>query len=91
MKSLAVSLMLFSSVVFAHSDATSLTETEQACYAKAMIGFDSVINSRLGVNAEHAIYLTSDEKLRNIIWTAYLWKGTPHTYAVQTYTTCIKS
>ena len=56
------------------------------CFAKAMIGMDSVINSRLGVPPEHALDLTIlpqqtgsqsgeyDNDTLNVILSAYLWK-----------------
>ena len=36
---------------------TTLTQDQQTCYSLAMVGMDSVINSRLGVPAEHALDL----------------------------------
>ena len=56
------------------------------CYSKAMIGFDSVINARLGVPAEHALtftYRTLDatpeqtqflDNILIVVWGGYLWK-----------------
>jgi len=70
------------------------------CFAKAMIGMDSVINSRLGVPPEHALDLTVlsqqtstqsgeyDNDTLNVILSAYLWKDTPHTYAVRVFFGC---
>ena len=70
------------------------------CFAKAMIGMDSVINSRLGVPPEHALELTVepmktgsstaeyDSHTLNIILAAYLWEDTPHTYAVKVFFGC---
>ena len=70
------------------------------CFAKAMIGMDSVINSRLGVPPEHALDLTIqptrtgsadaefDNNTLNIILAAYLWNETPHTYAVRVFFNC---
>lgn len=70
------------------------------CFAKAMIGMDSVINSRLGVPPEHALDLTVlskqtgsqsgeyDNDTLNVILSAYLWKDTPHTYAVKVFFNC---
>ncbi len=70
------------------------------CFAKAMIGMDSVINSRLGVPPEHALDLTIlprptgsqsgeyDNDTLNVILSAYLWKDTPHTYAVRVFFNC---
>ena len=70
------------------------------CFAKAMIGMDSVINSRLGVPPEHALDLTIephrtaaghsqfDNNTLNVILSAYLWDDTPHTYAVKVFFNC---
>ena len=70
------------------------------CFAKAMIGMDSVINSRLGVPPEHALELTIqaqragttsaeyDSNTLNVILSAYLWEDTPHTYAVRVFFNC---
>jgi hypothetical protein len=70
------------------------------CFAKAMIGMDSVINSRLGVPPEHAVELnretrttatgspTYDTDTLNVMLNAYLWKDTPHTYAVRVFFNC---
>jgi hypothetical protein len=71
------------------------------CFAKAMIGMDSVINSRLGVPAEHALDLTIlqpqpagsdnhtfDNETLNVILSAYLWEDSPHGYAVRVFYKC---
>ena len=70
------------------------------CFAKAMIGMDSVINSRLGVPAEHALDLTVqsqpagvdghtyDNDTLNVILYAYLWEDSPHGYAVRVFFKC---
>ncbi len=72
----------------------------QACYGFAMIGMDSVINSRLGVPAEHALELarttqvsaqgdaTYSMELLNNILHAYLWQGSPHSYAINMFYQC---
>jgi len=70
------------------------------CYSKAMIGFDSVINARLGVPAEHALTYTyrtleatpeQTQYLDNIlivVWGGYLWKSSPHNYAISVFYHC---
>ena len=73
------------------------THQEQLCYGKAMLGLDSVINSRLGVPAEHALDLArvittrhesySSDLLKTIL-NAYLWQGSPHAYAVRVFYKC---
>ncbi|HEY5602740.1 MAG TPA: hypothetical protein VIM41_06495 [Gammaproteobacteria bacterium] len=74
---------------------------QEDCFAKAMIGMDSVINSRLGVPAEHALELTAlhpqpagtdgrafDSATLNVILSAYLWEDSPHAYAVEVFYKC---
>lgn len=75
----------------------------QNCYGFAMVGMDSVINSRLGVPAEHALELakltrvsSSDETtysmdlLSNIL-NAYIWEGSPHSYAINMFYQCAQN
>jgi len=74
---------------------------ESSCYGEAMVGMDSVINSRLGVPAEHALRLSlnpsslhvamEDEystSMLNTILAAYLWDETPHSYAIKVFYAC---
>ena len=77
---------------------TALTAEQQMCFSMAMVGMDSVINSRLGVPAEHALELASqpvvnnsepyDTDILNIILNAYLWRETPHSYAIKVFYGC---
>jgi len=72
-----------------------------ACHAHAMIGFDSVINSRLGVPAEIALDVTRIHRalspgeeaymldLLTTMMTAYLWKDTPQEFYVQVFNQCM--
>ena len=81
-------------------DYNAFGSDQDDCFAKAMIGMDSVINSRLGVPPEHALDLTEltkqtatqsgeyDSDTLNVILSAYLWKETPHTYAVKVFFHC---
>jgi len=85
-----------------HGFGKTLTGPEQQCYGVSMVGYDSVINSRLGVPAEHALELArlkvthvSDNVednyspfLLKVILDAYLWFETPHTYAVKVMYSC---
>jgi hypothetical protein len=78
----------------------SLSSEQQACFSKAMVGMDSVINARLGVPPEHALALSSnprsvavagepyDINMLRIILDAYLWKDTPHSYAINVFYGC---
>jgi len=73
---------------------------ESSCYGQAMVGMDSVINSRLGVPAEHALHLSLNSSLHvamgdeystsmlNTILAAYLWDDTPHSYAIKVFYAC---
>jgi len=75
----------------------------QHCFSRAMVGMDSVINSRLGVPAEHALALSVregvsgsqeavfDEPLLAMILTAYLWEDSPHRYAIKIFYDCAAS
>lgn len=90
------------SVVNANAhELSAFSGEQQDCFAKAMIGMDSVINSRLGVPPEHALdltvlqtgqqntaELTFDNHTLNIILAAYLWKDSPHGYAVKVFYNC---
>lgn len=92
--------MLFSMPGIAAAYEYSSFGGEQSdCFAKAMVGMDSVINSRLGVPPEHALDLTAqstptgaapefDNQTLNVILNAYLWEDTPHTYAVKVFFNC---
>lgn len=73
---------------------------EQQCYAFAMVGYDSVINSRLGVLPEHALQLAVTHKvtgssyqpyLLKVVLDAYLWQQSPHNYAVKVMYNCAMS
>ncbi len=73
---------------------------ESSCYGQAMVGMDSVINSRLGVPAEHALGLSLNSSMHvamgneystsmlNTILAAYLWNDTPHSYAIKVFYAC---
>ena len=78
--------------------AYGLGDKESQCYSVAMVGYDSVINSGLGVpldqvietmvthnNSTIAIY---KDYLLLVVMDAYNWQGTPHTYAVKTLYDC---
>ncbi len=81
-------------------EAPMLGTTQQACFSSAMVGMDSVINARLHVPPEHALDLsrvsysavskesTYDSFLLNIVLNAYLWKESPHNYAVKVFYDC---
>ena len=45
---------------------TTLTQDQQTCYSLAMVGMDSVINSRLGVLPEHVLDLASQPQSLNV-------------------------
>ncbi len=82
-------------------EALPTNDAEYLCYSQAMIGYDSVINSRLGVPAEHALDLavlsnrrvSVSEKvysgaLLKTILDAYLWPEDPHSYAIKVFYRC---
>lgn len=94
-----ITVILFSSPGMAAAY-NSFGSEQSDCFAKAMVGMDSVINSRLGVPPEHALDLTIeptktgstsaefDSHTLNVILDAYLWEDTPHTYAVKVFFNC---
>ena len=75
----------------------------QFCYGYAMVGYDSVINARLGVPAEYALGLAKKTPVANggdgrysvnvlkIALNAYAWSGNPHDYAVEVMYRCAKT
>lgn len=82
-------------------EALPTNDEEYRCYSRAMIGLDSVINSRLGVPAEHALDLaildpraistsqrTYSKALLKTILNAYLWQESPHSYAIKVFYRC---
>lgn len=93
-------LFVFLILSFPLVSSAELSQPEQQCFGISMVGYDSVINSRLGVPAEHALDLAmirhannSDKNayapfLLKVILDAYLWGDTPHTYAVKVLFKC---
>ncbi len=92
--------LLLSTATQAYEIPLEGTVGQELCYSYAMIGFDSVINSRLGVPAEHALDLSRNPATRNYetstyntgmlktILGAYLWDNTPHSYAIKVFFDC---
>jgi len=78
----------------------SLNNSQEACFAASMIGYDYVINSRAGLPIERAlntvtvdvdssdIYDTYKYSLKTIVTNAYQWKNTPHMYAIKVMHSC---
>ncbi len=108
MKTLANSLILFALLAMPLTstafEALPTNDAEYLCYSQSMIGYDSVINSRLGVPAEHALDLavlnnrrvSSTEKvysgaLLKTILDAYLWSADPHSYAIKVFYRCAQN
>lgn len=94
--------LFFSSQLFAF-DNPPVEEGAQLCYGYAMVGYDSVINSRLGVPAEYTLGLAIENPgaiaaqadysiyVLRVALDAYLWRGSPHDYAVQVFYSCARS
>jgi|GEM_PF-1377695 len=92
---------LFANEAFAF-DNPPLEKDTQLCYGYAMVGYDSVINSRLDVPVEYALGLAmkipvtaaADEQysidVLKVVLDAYLWPDSPHDYAVQVFYHCTK-
>jgi hypothetical protein len=101
-KALFPTILLVLTTSAAAFDFSPASHHEEHCYAQAMIGLDSVINARLGVPAEHALYLAVlnrsaaaaptitvySRSMLNTIWDAYFWQETPHSYAIKVFYRC---
>jgi len=98
-----VSMALFFILGFGSAHAAvgaGLSEAEQTCYSVSMVGYDTVINSDLGLPLDVVI----DSMVRNndsmqtleiyqdylllVVMDAYVWEGSPHTYAVKVMFQC---
>lgn len=106
MKTLSKAIVLtvlvgLSGPVNAQLDNSFVSAGAEWCYGSAMVGFDSVINSRLGVLPEHALDMVitnnrgvtipisaQSTELLTVIYDAYLWQGSPHDYAVNVFYQC---
>jgi len=100
--------LLFISMPFLASPALAFDNPPQElgaqlCYGYAMVGYDSVINSRLGVPVEHSLGLAekspfttvAEERhfsthVLKIVLNAYMWSDSPHDYAVRVFYQCAK-
>jgi hypothetical protein len=107
MKRFTLVVVIIAAALYANEAAAfnnpPLEKDAQLCYGYAMVGYDSVINSRLGVPAEYALGLamknpvneTSGERysinVLKIALNAYIWPGNPHDYAVQVMYRCAKA
>jgi len=87
------------SLMAENADHLGLNESQQNCYSRAMVGLDSVINSRIGVPIEEAMEITRkkgnvsisdqfDKSYLMAVLHAYMWSGTPHTYAIKVFSEC---
>ena len=70
-----------------------LTEEQKTCYKVGTIGYDSVVNARLGVSLEQMQERVTIEGqlsafLLSTVTNAYHWPGSPHAYAIKTSDTC---
>jgi len=79
-------------------DTSDLNAKEMRCYGLAMIGFDSVINSRSGILPQDAFPRLKDKNVElsdediiiaKIVYNAFSWQGSPHTYAIKIYGNCV--
>ncbi|MDX1810524.1 MAG: hypothetical protein R3240_01135 [Gammaproteobacteria bacterium] len=97
LRNLLVVVGLF--VCFSNVNASGLDEHESECYSVSMVGYDSVINSNLGVPLDEVIntFVTNNDApslpifqdyLLLVVMDAYQWDGTPHMYAVKTMYQC---
>ncbi len=84
------------------AETVGLSDEEQACYSVSMVGYDSVINSDLGLPLDEVIdsmvsnnssFQTLDiyqDYLLLVVMDAYNWDGSPHTFAVKSMFQCAK-
>ncbi len=75
---------------------TGIVNSESLCYSKAMVGYDSVINSRLGVLPKDLVKkfgyrTTREQEYMKIMLDAYQWEDTPHRYAISIFFNCAAS
>jgi len=83
----------------ANAFSSTLNQHEEECYAVAMVAYDTVINSNLGLPLDEII----DSMVKNnspdtidiyqdflmlVVMDAYNWQGSPHTYAVKALFQC---
>ncbi len=97
---LIAGLVLIFSVSASANDSSPLNSNEHECFALSMIGFDQVINSRVGVPIEHALNtMTVNQqspnvrdiykmRLKGVVQHAFRWGGSPHEYAVKVLFSC---
>lgn len=97
----ALCLLACSSVSFAFDNPPD-DAGARYCYGYAMVGFDSVINSKLGVPPEGLVGLARIDPLvvgshgnyaefvLKVVFGAYIWDGSPHDYAVRVFYHCAK-
>jgi hypothetical protein len=98
-----ISAALYANQAAAFVDPPPLERDAQLCYGYAMVGYDSVINSRLGVPAEYALGMALKSPVQEvddnrysvnvlkIALNAYMWPGNPHEYAVQVMYRCARA
>lgn len=97
----AITVTLFTSLPGSPAFAdTRFDGIGKQCYAQGMIGLDSVINSRVGVNAEDMLHLARVDHAASsaakysrgmlmIIYDAYFWEDHPYGYAMRVFHQCV--
>lgn len=93
-------LLLSMNLPFIGENQFALNSSQQECFATSMIGYDYVINSRVGVPIEKALNTVSVDNnaenvkdtykytLKQVVTNAYQWQGSPHTYAIKVMHSC---
>ena len=81
-------------------DSLTTSWRDHPCYADAQIGYDSVINARVGVPADEVISIAAyrldavpeqrrySTDLLNLILNAYMWKASPYEYSTRVFYHC---
>lgn len=67
----------------------SKDSTPTHCYAKAMVGHDSVINKHAGTPLLTSLSIDNREEYDRIIKEAYVTELSAHDYGLKVYTDCI--
>jgi len=98
---IACALILPLHPVLANST-SELNTQEHECYTLAMVGYDHVINSRVGVPIKHSrdtmsvnhnspdVRETYKLHILDVVDNAYAWEASPHEYAVKVLYGCGK-
>ena len=84
-------------------DSLTTSWRDHPCYADAQIGYDSVVNARVGVPADEVISIAAyredipleqrrySTNLLSLILNAYIWEASPYEYSTKVFYNCTVS